>query len=255
MGVVVLICAAISGVHRAENPETYIYSSIFGVVFVIAIFFFMQAMTMGPTGLVTLFFSFGIIMPIIADLTVLGTQIRLSQIVGLVLLFLSFYIGNRPAKGEEKGISRRFIVVCIFSFVINGMIMTTAKLHQGTMPGVDTQSFVLYGFSAAVLISLICFIFFNIRESKKEKPSYGYMFSSPKYYLSVAGSGGTTAIGNLLMLIVAGQVPAAIQFPVMTGGCSIITAILSIYIFKEGLTKKTALVFIIGITALIIINL
>jgi drug/metabolite transporter (DMT)-like permease len=252
---VTLICAAINGPARAENPETYIYAVFFGVFWVIAILFLVLNMSMGPTGLVLLFFSFGIIIPIIVDLTILRSVINIFQIVGIALLFISFYLGNRPDPGEKKGISLKFIVFCIIGFVFNGSVMATAKLHQGVMPGVDVEVFLTFGFAISVLTSLILFVFFHIKESKNERISYTYMFKSPKYYLSAFGSAVTTAIGNILMLVIAGQVPAAIQFPLMNGGTSLLTAVLSIFIFKEKFTKKTAIVFIVGIAALAIINL
>ena len=255
LGIVVLLCAAVNGVTGAENPQTYVYAAVYGVVLTSAFLFFVLAMGLGPTGLVTLFFSFGIVIPIIADLAVLGTLVTVFQIIGLALLFISFYIGNRPIGEEKKKISPRFILVCICSFIFNGLAMATAKLHQGVMPGVDVNIFVVFSFTIGVLLSFTLFIISHLKESKKEKISYMHMFKSPKYYLSVVGSGGTTAAGNIFMLIAASQVPAAIQFPLMNGGTAIITAILSIFIFKEKLTKKMAVVFIIGIAALTIINL
>jgi drug/metabolite transporter (DMT)-like permease len=255
LSVVVFIFVITNGLHLAENPDTYIYASIFGVVWVMAMVFYIKAMSMGPTGLVALFFAFGIVIPIIVDLTVLGTLVTIFQIVGLALLFVSFYIGNKPPKGEMKSISPQFIITCIISFLINGLIMATVKLHQGAMPGIDVEVFVLYGFAVSVLTSVCCFILFHTRESRQEKISYGYMFKSPKYYLSVAGGGATTAFGNILMVFIAGQVPAAIQFPLMNGGTSIIAAIISIFVFQEKLSKRMAAVFAIGIAAMAIINI
>jgi drug/metabolite transporter (DMT)-like permease len=255
LGLVAIIAGCVNGWAGAGNPQTYIYTTFFGVFLTLAFLFFVLAMGMGPTGLVTLFFSFGIVLPIIADLTLLGTLINVFQIIGLALLFISFYIGNRPSGGEKKNISLRFIAVCICSLVFNGLAMATAKLHQGALPGVDVHAFVLYSFITGTLLSVLLFIFFHIRESKKEKLSYMYMFKSPGYYLSFLGSGTTTAVGNIFMITAASLVPAAIQFPLMNGGTAIITAILSIFIYKEKLTKKMALVFVIGIAALTIINL
>ena len=255
LGLVVLICGAINGFSAPENPDTYIYATMFGVFWILSILFLVQAMAMGPTGMVMLFFSFGIIIPVIADLVILGTLIKIFQIVGIVLLFVSFYLGNKPAAGEKKGISLRFIALCIGAFLFNGSVMATAKLHQGAMPGVDVQVFVLLGFTVGTIASAILFVYFHLKESKTEKLSYMYMFKAPMYYVSAIGSGVSTAFGNILMLAAASLVPAAIQFPLMNGGTSIITAFLSIFLFKEKFTKKTAIVFIVGIAALIIINL
>jgi len=255
IGVVVLVLLAINGFLVPVNPATYIYAAVFGVLWVSAMIFYVRAMGLGPTGLVTLFFSFGIIIPIITDVAALGAVLTVFQVVGLVLLLVSFYIGNRPLGDEKKSISPKFIAACIGSFLFNGLIMADVKLHQGAMPGIDVQAFVLYGFAAAVAVSIILFIIFHIKQSRSEKMSYGYMFKSPKYYVTVAGSGVTTAVGNLLMLYAASLVPAATQFPIMNGVTSITSAILSIFIFKEKLTKRMAIVFIVGIAALVIINI
>jgi len=139
--------------------------------------------------------------------------------------------------------------------ILNGAVMAIAKLHQGVMPGTDVHIFAVFSFSVGTLTSAVLFIIFHIRQARKEKVSYGYMLKTPKYYVSAIGSGVTTAFGNILMLTIAGLVPAAVQFPLMNGGTSLITAVLSVFIFKEKFTKKTAIVFVFGIAALVIINL
>ena len=231
------------------------YSALFGVLWVVSVMFFIIAMKMGPTGSVMLFYSFRLVIPIITDLAVLGTRMNVFQIIGLILLFISFYIWNRGAIGEKREISLRFIMVCIFGLFFNGLLMATVKLHQGTMPGVDAEAFVLYGFMIMVLISVICFAAIHLTQSRKERLSYSHMFKSRRYYFTVAGGGVTTAVANIIMLLAASQVPAAIQFPLGNGGSSIIAAIISYYVFKEKFTKKTALVFAVGIAALAIINI
>ena len=255
LGLTALIVLAINGATPAENPATYIYAAVFGGVWVVSMTLYIIALQTGPTGLVTLFFSFGIIIPIIVDIAVLRTLISIFQIGGLILLFLSFYIGNKPKKGERDYITPQFIIVCLVSIVLNGIVISSAKLHQGIMPGIDVNAFVLYGFTVSVIVSAACFLFFHIRQTKKEKVTYVHMFRSPKYYGSMAGASITTAVGNVIMVLVAGQVPAVIQFPLALGGTSIITAILSVFIFKERITKMTALIFALGIAALVIINL
>jgi multidrug transporter EmrE-like cation transporter len=50
--------------------------------------------------------------------------------------------------------------------------------------------------------------------------------------------GATAYTGSFLHLIAASDVPASVQFPLVSGGVIVLSALVSAFVFKEKLSKK-----------------
>jgi multidrug transporter EmrE-like cation transporter len=50
--------------------------------------------------------------------------------------------------------------------------------------------------------------------------------------------GATAYTGNFLHLLAASDVPASVQFPLVSGGVIVLSALVSAFLFKEKLSKK-----------------
>jgi multidrug transporter EmrE-like cation transporter len=50
--------------------------------------------------------------------------------------------------------------------------------------------------------------------------------------------GATAYTGNFLHLLAANDVPASVQFPLVSGGVIVLSALVSAFLFKEKLSKK-----------------
>jgi len=50
--------------------------------------------------------------------------------------------------------------------------------------------------------------------------------------------GATTYTGNFLHLLAANNVPASVQFPLVSGGVIVLSALVSALFFKEKISKK-----------------
>ena len=76
---------------------------------------------------------------------------------------------------------------------------------------------------------------------KKDKTQLSIDFKStfqlkPLIFISLIGFSNYT--GNFLHLLAANHVPASVQFPLVSGGVIVLSAIVSAFVFKEKLTKK-----------------
>lgn len=50
--------------------------------------------------------------------------------------------------------------------------------------------------------------------------------------------GGAAYGGNFFLLLAANDVPASVQFPLVSGGVIVLSALFSVFLFKEALSKK-----------------
>ena len=86
--------------------------------------------------------------------------------------------------------------------------------------------------SAVALLGI--FLFGNKKEKKKEVIS---TFKG-KSLLSMLAIGAAAYTGSFLILKAASNVPASVQFPLVSGGVIVLSALVSAFIFRERLTKK-----------------
>jgi multidrug transporter EmrE-like cation transporter len=59
-----------------------------------------------------------------------------------------------------------------------------------------------------------------------------------KPLISMLAIGATAYTGSFLILKAASKVPASIQFPLISGGVIVLSALVSAFIYKEKLSKK-----------------
>ena len=94
------------------------------------------------------------------------------------------------------------------------------------------SSFLTVALSALILGGLLC------KRDRMEKLGQIKSAFSWKPFLGMIAVGVISCTGNFLLLKAASNVPASIQFPLVSGGVIVLSAIVSVCIFKEKLSKK-----------------
>ena len=247
-GIVVLIFLIIGGIPRFIETYTLALGISFGVLFVLVIFSYMKAMETGPLSYSSLFFSFGLLVPIVFGTFLWNEKISMIQVFGLALLLVTFYLCAGASDGNTKsGLNLRWAIFCLIAFIGNGGLMTLAKEHQILLPGKQVLEFLIVSFGTAALLSLILFLC-----SYFKKQSISHLWQTPFVFI-VLGAGLTTAFGNQLALYLNSRIPSILQFPTVNGGVVILSTVASSIIFGEILTKKGKLGLGLGIVALVLL--
>ena len=94
----------------------------------------MKAMEIGPLSYTTLFFSFGLLVPIVFGLFFWNENIGILQLIGLLLLLVTFYVGNESSQNGEQKWGGKWLTFCIIAFIANGTLMVISKGHQIILP-------------------------------------------------------------------------------------------------------------------------
>jgi drug/metabolite transporter (DMT)-like permease len=236
---------SIGGYH----PATIGLGIVFGATFIIAIFCYMKAMESGPFSFTILFNSFGILVPVAAGLLFWNEPVSMIQLVGLILLFATFYLGGASSSSGQQKVSLRWILFCIASFLGNGFVMTITKWHQVLLPGEEMKEFLTIAFGTAAVLSLVFFLIYFY--AKKQ-----IVFTLTKIPILsiVLITGIVTAYGNQLIVYLASRIPSVIQFPAINGGIVILSTIASTFIFKDKLTRNALAGIGLGIVALVLLS-
>lgn len=227
-----------------------LWGTLFGTVFVTTFFIYMKAMEIGQLSFTTLFFSFGLLIPVIFGVLLWNERISATQIIGLILLLVTFYLGSITTQPEGHKASLRWMLFCFIAFLGNGGLMTLIKAHQVIMPGREMREFLIIAFCTAALLSVLLFFIYSFAKHQ----SINHM-KRMSLVIFVLVAGGTTAFGNQLTLYLAGRVPAVIQFPMVNGGVVILSTIASCLLFREKLYRKSTASLAIGVIALVLLSI
>lgn len=245
----VLVFLIIGGIPRYFEPYTLLLGISFGVTFVFAIFSYMKAMETGPLSYSSLFFAFGLLIPIVFGTFFWNEKISIAQVFSLALLLVTFYLCAGASGNTKSGLKLRWALFCFFAFLGNGALMTLAKEHQILLPGKQVGEFLTVSFGTAALLSLLLFILAYLR-----KQSISHL-KGRSFLLIMIGAGVTTALGNQVALYLNSRIPSILQFPTINGSVVILSTIVSSLIFGEKLTGKGKLGLGLGIVALVLLCL
>ncbi len=206
--------------------------------------------SMGNFAVYTMFLMLGgMLLPFLYGLLFLGDADTMSplslgaRIVGVLLLIVSMIFPlteNRDAgEKHDKKTQVLFIVLCLLVFFMNGFVSILSKIHQieGHYPVVDNNSFVFLTntingiFSGAALFLLTLF--------RREGPKLDVSFKPWMLMAAVAAYALCNGVSYLLQLLAAAStMPASVQYPMMTGGSVVLTALAGYVFFREKQSKK-----------------
>lgn len=226
---------------------SFVLSLAFGLSIVLSQLLEATAMKHGSVSMTALIYSLGLIFPIIYGSVFLSEEISVMQVFGIALALFSLYFIVNPEKNTKINIVWLFFAVGASCFAgSNGIIQ---KAHQSSDFKSELYSFIFLALLFASVFSLAASIFGGNKVSKSS-------LKNIKNNISLIIVGGI-AIGfvNILNLILAGKIEAAVQFPVYNIGGMILTCLGGRLIFKEKMTRRQIVGFLVGCVAILIIGL
>lgn len=252
-GLIAIIFALFSFITKSVtiSPPTIYIGIFFGLAFMLTMFFYSMAMDTGPLSYTAFFYSIALVIPVLASILFWGETIDFFKFVGLILLIFSFYLINISGGGVGK-FKYQWLIYASLTFLFNGIMPTLLKWHEVLLPNKEIFLFLFIGFSISSIFSFILVLFFNFTEKKK---SWFSIIKLPfKSWLIIFGIAFSTGIINMLLTFLSGKIPGAYLFPVVNGSLIICLTFISIFFFKEKITKTGVLGISIGVMSIIIIN-
>lgn len=177
----------------------------------------------------------GMILPFVwgmiwlGDASELGTFSLVCRLSGVALLIFSLAL---PAIGSKKKGSGLFYTLCVTVFIANGFVSVISKLHQieTVRPTVDSWSFAILtnlisGLMSAAVLVCVCL-------KTKKKPELKGL-GVGKLLPLAASYGALNGIAYILQLLAASELPASVQYPMVTGGSVVLSALVGRLVFKE----------------------
>ena len=188
----------------------------------------------------------GMLVPFFYGIVFLHESVSTGKILGCVLLtaciVMQAYIQNAQTRSNtdrSDGKNKTLLfVLCLVIFFVNGMTGVVAKAHQLNAAAVDTVSFTALYCLLTALFSALLLCVILLTGQRKEKCAQLKKILGWRTLLTVAAIGLAAYTGNFLSFTATSHIPASVQFPIVSGGTIVLSAIVSAFIFKEKISKK-----------------
>ncbi|WP_029502156.1 DMT family transporter [Lachnoclostridium phytofermentans] len=244
------------------SKNTVLFGILFGFLFAFTILFYNLAINSGPLSYTAFYFSSSMLLPTLFGLLFLKEELRWTLIVAIMLFLIAFYFLNVTKESKDESASstqrkqkRQWLLYCILTFIGNGCLAIVQKLHQHLQHGTEASGLMLLGFAFA---SLCYFIAYPV--VKQSSSNKGSIILSPKKkakenLIPILFLAAGSLLGNLLLTSLAGKIPSSYLFPLVQGSIILGITIISTLFFHEKLSTRGKIGILLGVLAIVFINI
>ena len=222
------------------------YSIAFGLFYGVGVIFNFLSIGCGPLSLTSLITSYSLMLPTAYGLFFLKDPVSVGLLPGLILLLVSLFLINRKSSTDGASISLKWIVFVALAFLGNGCCSIVQSMQQRAFLGEYKNEFMVIALLFFVLITGII----SLVTERKELVSY-----TKKGWIPAVICGLANALMNLLVMTLQNRMPVSLLFPLMSAGSLVLTFFLSKFLYKEQLSKRQSLGFVLGVCSVILLNL
>lgn len=241
----VVVFLITSGGKMNFSAEFLPYSLLFAVSYSVTVVTGMLAIMAGPLSLTCLVTSFSLIVPTLYGILVLQEPVSTNLFIGLGLLAVALVLINLEEKGEKK-ITLKWAIYVLLAFVGNGMCSTVQKVQQIACGGQYKSEFMIVALCISILsIGLVAL--FTEKKSAISNLKAGFWL----YTICGLANGGA----NFLVIYLSSRMAASVMFPVISAGGIVLTFLISLFFYKEKLSKWQILGSALGLVSVIFLNL
>lgn len=235
----VLLIALLLGQSRTLSLFTLGSAVGFAVVNLLAQLFYIKAISCGSMTLTTLITCCGFIISTVFSVLWYAEPVRILQVVLLPLLILALALTMNLERGR---CNVRWILYAAGSMVSTGLIGVMQKVHQESAYSGEIGMFLLISFAVMAAVSAVLFL------GSRGSGADGAARVRPDVTtLLAAGSGAALGTVHSLNLYLSGVLPAILFFPIANGGLILMTAAVSMVVFREKLNVKQWVGLIMGV--------
>ena len=207
----------------------------------------------GPMSLTSVITNACVVLPIAVGCLWYDEVMTGPQIVGCVLLAATFVLSavNPQKKAANNAIPAKWYLLVFFAFFCNGVGAVLLNIYGRVAAAGQRSSYLALGYAIAAVL-YFCSHRWLVH---KHGPVQIKALVRPLLLLVIAMGGFGGFIGNSILMSLNTAMPASLLYPLVNGGIAVIVAIMSCVIFKEKLTLQRALTILVGLAAIVTLNL
>ena len=232
------------------SSELLPYGIISGVIFAATSYLTCVALGCGSFVLTNLFLSYSLLIPTFYGLFILDESATVLIYVGLAMMAVSIFLTQKKDGTNQEKCGERtsllWIASVAFSVVGSGLFGVMQKLQQVKFNQSYDSEFMIITLGVSSMLLLVMGMI------KDKRVAFSALRRGGAYALIAGASNGAT---NLLNLTVNAMLPISIAAPSRSGVTIVTSFLISLIIFKEKLSARQILGVIIGMAALVALNL
>lgn len=248
---VIFLCA--NGFRLSVSPFSVLMAAALAVVSVFSNVVGLKTLSLGDIAVYSLFLMLGgMMVPFVVGAAFLREKVTPWQLAGMCILVFSLLIPvfeKRRKNGDGKKGGAFFYLLCSGLFILNGLSSTISKLHQINESAVDSLDFTVLLFAFQCVLASAVYLIAKFSKRQRGRVETNALSGEPEPERNTEKNkrtaksvlcGFSFAVLNgtatFLQLCSAKYVNATAQFPIITGGTLVFSAILGRLIYKEKLS-------------------
>lgn len=226
------------------------YAVLFAVFFGMATLFALLAIRTGPLSFTSLIISYSLVIPTFLLMLLpqpdgaRAPSVGALFYVGFALLLLSLLLINNYS-GNNR-FSFKWVLFAVLAFLGNGLCSTVQTYQQRVFAGAYKSELMIV---ALTLLAVLFFLLAAFAERTTVVPSLkGGAVLMVMYGVAVG-------LVNLLVMVLSNRMNPSLLFPLISGGNLVLTSGVSLFFYKEKLTKLQLTGLCLGIGAVVLLNM
>lgn len=238
----------LSGGFGTFSTYSVLTGILFGAVCCGQVITLLKALPLGPFSYSMVIVSLATLIPTLSG-PFFGETITLSQGFGIVLMVLCVVFSTDKKKEDDRKANIKWLVWCLVSTVLNGMIGVLQKVHQASPHKDELPVFLVSSFVFSAILCAVMVAVEHKRSSEKEPVPF-----NKKGVLIPLLGGITLAFPHAINLHLAGIMPAAVMFPLVNICPLMLTTVIAATVFRERLSVRRWIGFGIGIVSTLFVS-
>lgn len=243
-----LILAAGDLKQLAPSRDMLLISLLSGASTAVFLVTWLISVKKGAYMMLDIFLTMGVLIPLVASNIFFHEVIRLSQWIGIAVLFAAVVIMCSYNNSIKARITPASFVLLILCGAANGIADFSQKLFTIRIPEGSTAVFNFYTYVFAALVLIVSFAVTGKTEPTGSKSTLKHIFG---YILIMALC---LFANSYFKTLAAGQLKAVLLYPLNQGCSLILSAIMAAVLFKEKITIKAVIGICTTFVGLLIIN-
>ena len=245
-GVVFLL---VSGFRFPGTAAGWLYALAFSACLAVSSIGTAESFLCGPMSLSSVINSCSVVLPILFGCLVYKETMTAPHLLGIVFLLATFILTGTGSKEGKKEISLKWFIMVMLAFLGNGFGAVVLAAYSKIPETASNNGFMAVSFFMAAVMLMAHFLLSRERAAGKRvkvtAPFFGLSF------MAALGCFGT----NLLIIYLSGVMPASLLHPVYNSASGILVTLASCLLFRERMDRKKALILLLGICAVVFLNL
>ncbi len=253
-----IVCAVVAVASSGGIGKISLYSILFGVLFGITVIaqllLNLKALAIGPFSYTSVLISLSTVIPTLSGLF-WNETISGMQVIGIVLMVACILLSvDRQQTDDAKKVTKKWLVCCLTSAVLNGAVGVMQKIHQSSPHKEESPVFLCSTMITLSLVALVMLIINRQKHKGTDKAAISFKFKKISHVAIPICSGISLGLCHVINLFLSGKLDAAVLFPVVNICPLVLTTVAATILFKERLSKLRWVGLAIGILSTLFVS-